>query len=78
MPAACAFVLAMILVVPVTRKVVAGVEPNVTDVAPFRPVPMMVTVVPPEVGPPVGVNEVIVGGAVVETKTKLPVDVAVP
>ena len=46
-PAACALVLAMILVVPVTVKVVAGVVPNLTDVAPLRLVPVMVTVVPP-------------------------------
>ena len=60
-PAAWGAVLAMILVVPVTLKVVAGVVPNLTDVAPFRLVPVMVTVVPPEVEPLVGVKEVMVG-----------------
>ena len=63
-PAACALVLAMILVVPVTLKVVAGVVPNSTDVAPFRLVPVMVTVVPPRVEPLVGVKLVIVGAGV--------------
>ena len=60
-PAAWGLVLAMILVVPVMLKVVAGVDPNVTAVAPFRLVPVMVTVVPPRVVPLVGVKEVMVG-----------------
>ena len=58
-PAGCALVLAMILVVPVTVKVVAGVVPNLTDVAPFRLVPVMVTVVPPSVEPVVGAKKVM-------------------
>jgi hypothetical protein len=60
-PAACALVLATTLLVPVTEKLVAGVVPNVTEVAPFRLVPVMATVVPPLVDPLVGVNEVMVG-----------------
>jgi hypothetical protein len=60
-PAACALVLATTLVVPVTEKLVAVVVPNLTEVAPFRLVPVIVTVVPPLVDPPVGVNEVMVG-----------------
>ena len=56
LPAACALVLATILVVPVTWKVVAGVVPNLTDVAPLKLVPVMVTVVPPSVEPLVGVK----------------------
>ncbi len=74
-PAPCALVLAMILVDPVTRKVVAGVVPNVTDVAPVKLLPVMVTVVPPEVEPLVGVKLVMTGGA---TNTKYADEVAVP
>ena len=51
----------MIFVVPVTRKVVAAVVPNLTDVTPMKLVPVMVTVVPPEVEPLVGVKRVMVG-----------------
>ena len=76
-PAACALVFAMILVVPVTRKVVADVVPNFTAVVPAKPVPVIVTVVPPDVGPEVGVNPVM-ARAVVPTKVKLAVEVAVP
>ena len=50
--------------------------PNLTDVAPFRLVPVMVTVVPPSVEPLVGVNEVMVGAGT--TNVKLADDVAVP
>jgi hypothetical protein len=39
----------------------AAVEPNLTAVAPVRLVPVMVTLVPPDVGPDVGVTSVIVG-----------------
>jgi hypothetical protein len=60
-PAACALVLATTFVVPVTEKLVAVVVPNSTTVAPFRLVPVMVTVVPPSVAPLVVVNEVMVG-----------------
>ncbi len=70
-------VLATILVLPVTWKVVAGVVPNLTDVAPLKLVPVMVTVVPPAIGPPVGVKPVMVG-AVGATNVKLVVEVAVP
>ena len=76
-PAACALVLAMIFVVPVTRKVVAAVVPNLTDVAPMKLVPVMVTVVPPSVEPLVGVKEVMVGAGGT-TNLKLAVEVAVP
>ena len=37
--------------------------PNLTAVAPVKPVPVMVTVVPPAVGPVVGLTEVTVGAA---------------
>ena len=35
--------------------------PNLTEVAPMNPVPVIVTVVEPAVGPAVGVKEVMVG-----------------
>ena len=43
------------------RKVVAGVAPNFTADALVRPVPVMVTVVPPVLGPEVGRHAVTVG-----------------
>ena len=46
-----------------TLKVVAGVPPKLTAVAPVRLVPAIVTLVPPPVGPDVGVRLVIVGAA---------------
>jgi hypothetical protein len=45
-------------------KLVAGTLPKVTLVAPVKPVPVMVTVVPPAVGPDVGVIPVSVGTGV--------------
>jgi len=47
-----------------TVKLVAAVAPNVTAVAPAKPVPVMVTEVPPGAGPDVGEIEVTVGAAV--------------
>ena len=49
-----------VIVVPagLTVKPVPGTPSKVTPVAPVRPVPVMVTVVPPEVGPLVGVSPV--------------------
>jgi hypothetical protein len=55
---------AVIEVAELTVKPVAGVAPNVTAVAPAKLVPVMVTVVPPAVGPEVGEIEVIVGAAI--------------
>ena len=55
----------MIEVAETTVKVVAAVAPKVTAVAPVKPVPVMVTVVPPVVGPPVGLERVTVGGGLV-------------
>jgi hypothetical protein len=51
----------VILVEPFTVKV-AAVPWNFTEVAPVKPVPLMVTLVP--TAPLVGVKEVIVGGVV--------------
>jgi hypothetical protein len=50
----------VILVSELIRNV-AGVPPNLTEVAPAKPVPLIVTAVP--TGPLVGENEVIVGAA---------------
>lgn len=65
-PAAPAGAVAVIEVAEVTVTPVAGVVPNFTAVAPVRFVPMMVTTVPPAVGPVDGVIAVNAGaGAVV-------------
>ena len=52
---------AVIWVLELTVKPVAGVAPNVTAVAAVKPVPVMMTVVPPLVGPAVGEIDVTVG-----------------
>jgi hypothetical protein len=44
-----------------TTTLVAGLLPNLTDVGPAKPVPVMVTAVPPAVGPVFGDTEVTVG-----------------
>ena len=54
---------AVIWVSESTVKVVAGVVPKSTAVAPVKPVPVMVTEVPPAVGPEPGATEVTVGAA---------------
>ena len=46
-----------------TVKLVAAVLPNVTAVAPVRPVPVIATVVPPASGPPAGFRPVTTGSA---------------
>ena len=51
----------MIVVGFVTVKLLAVVVPNFTVVAANRPVPVIVTVVVPDVVPVAGANEVIVG-----------------
>ena len=43
-------------------KLVAGVSPKSTSVAPVNPVPVIVTVVPPAAGPLVGLTFVTAGG----------------
>jgi hypothetical protein len=60
-PAACAGVAAVIVLSPLTVKLVAVAPPNVTAVAPVKPLPDMVTEVPPAVGPLFGATEAIVG-----------------
>jgi hypothetical protein len=54
---------AVIEVPEMTVKLVAGVAPKVTAVAPVRFVPVIVTEVPPARGPDVGEIEVTVGAA---------------
>jgi hypothetical protein len=44
-----------------TTYEVAAVPPNVTDVAPEKPLPLIVTLVPPAVGPETGLMLVIAG-----------------
>ena len=48
-----------------TVTFVAGVVPKSTAVAPVKPVPVIVTSVPPSVGPLVGLTPVTVGAAAV-------------
>ena len=64
-PAAWGLVTALMVVGLVTVKLLAVVVPNLTEVVekpvPLNPVPVMVTVVVPEVVPVAGVNEVMVG-----------------
>jgi hypothetical protein len=55
---------AVICVAPFTVKVVAGIVPNLTAVAPERAVPVIVTLVPPAAGPEAGLTPVTVGPAV--------------
>jgi hypothetical protein len=57
-PAACAGVVAVMVVELVTDTLVAAVPPNVTEVAPVKCVPVMVTAVPPLVEPVLGETEV--------------------
>jgi hypothetical protein len=62
-PALSAGEVAVIWVMLLIVKLVAAVDPNVTAVAPLRLVPVIVTVVPPAVDPPVGLTLDTVGGA---------------
>ena len=55
---------AVIVVALVTLNEDAGLPPMVTAVAPVRLVPVIVTEVPPIIGPAVGEIPVIVGGAI--------------
>ena len=57
-----------------TLKLVAGVAPKATAVVPLRPVPVMVTEVPPDTGPEDGERLVTLGAATYVNK--LPAAVA--
>jgi hypothetical protein len=61
LPAAWALVTAVIVDPVTTVKDFAVVGPNVTEVAPVKWMPVMVTVVPPVAGPPGGVTPVTFG-----------------
>jgi hypothetical protein len=54
---------AVICVALLGVKDVAGVPPKVTAVTPLRLVPVITTVVPPAVGPALGLTDVTVGAA---------------
>ena len=61
-PEAPAGAVAVTSVADTAVTLVAATVPNVTPVAPVRLVPVMVTWVPPVVGPVVGLIEVTAGG----------------
>ena len=61
-PAGWGLVTAVICVVLVTLKFVAVVVPNWTFEVPLNPLPVIVTVVPPAMGPVPGANVEMVGG----------------
>ena len=63
-PALWAGAVAVICVPLLTVKVVAGVPPNDTPVAPLRLVPVRTTEVVPAIGPEAGARLVTVGTAV--------------
>ena len=55
--------MAVMDIAELTVKLLAATEPNITDVAPLKLIPRMVTEVPPEVLPLVGEMELTVGAA---------------
>ena len=61
--AACDGLVAVIDVLELTVKLTAATPPKKTPVAPVKPVPMIVTLVPPAVLPVLGETEVTVGAA---------------
>lgn len=62
-PADSAGEVAVTWVAEFTVKLVAAVVPNFTALAPVKLVPVMVTLVPPDVGPEEGLTAVTVGAA---------------
>ena len=62
-PALCFGAVAVISVLRTRVNLVAGVEPKSTAVAFVNPVPLMVTLVPPPVGPLFGDTEITVGAS---------------
>jgi hypothetical protein len=68
----------VILVSLTTVKLVASFEPNFTAVAPVKPEPVMVTEVPPDVGPEAGEMAVTVGPAAVYVNLSADVFAEVP
>ena len=65
-PAACAAVVAVIEVLLTTVTPVAAVPPRLTVAPARKPVPVIVTEVPPAAGPVLGVIEVIVGAGLLD------------
>jgi hypothetical protein len=63
-PAACAGEVAVIEVSESMVYVVAALEPKLTAVAPLKPLPVTVMVVPPATGPACGLIPVTVGAVV--------------
>ena len=61
-PADSAGEVAVICVLELNVKLVAGVPAKYTEVAPLKLVPVMTTEVPPAVGPAFGLTEVTVAG----------------
>ena len=59
--AACAGETAVILVADTTLNLIAATDPNSTFVAPVKPLPLIVTVLPPATGPDDGTIPVITG-----------------
>jgi hypothetical protein len=55
---------AVTLVGPVTRKLAAALEPKSTAETPVKLLPVIVTLVPPLVGPVSGLTELTVGDGV--------------
>jgi len=76
--AACAGETAVILVSDTTVKLVAATVPKTTLVAPVKPVPVMVTVVPPDAGPEAGATPVTVGSGALQVKWSAAVSALVP
>ena len=62
LPAASAGAVAVIEVAELTVTLEAAVEPNLTVLPAANPVPVIVTEVPPAVGPNVGLTAATVGG----------------
>jgi hypothetical protein len=62
-PAACAGVVAVIVVALTTVTAVAGVPSIVREAPAVKAVPVIVTLVPPLIGPEIGLIPVTVGGA---------------
>ena len=60
-PAASAGEVAVTVLSELIVKLVAGVVPKYTSRVPIKPAPLMVTTVPPAIGPEVGVMELITG-----------------
>lgn len=65
-PGKCGGVMAMIVLSSIIVKLIAGKPPKSTAMAPVKPIPLMVTVVNPEVGPEGGVGSVMMKGGSVQ------------